>query len=408
MTVLPPTYLRLPCLSLLCCAALALLALDMPGAAQDKQDTKKDTAKDTKKDTTKDTKKDTAKDTKKDTTKDTKKDDKIKIEPKDERIYPKVEAVLEIKGHTQWITAMFWLGGEKFLVTASRDKTVRIWEMPAGKESLKIKDLTNQDMALAVSPDGSKLATTAGKWDKEKQLFGGEITIFDAKTGKSIATIQGHSEPIRAVAFSPDGKKLVTASDDGTAKVWDSSGKELLTLKGHTGPVVAAIFNPAGTLIATGGDDKTVKLWNAETGKDEHTLKGPARRVSCVGFSPDGHVLAAGSFDGTVTLWEADTGKEAHVLKADEGVLALAFNRDGTKLATGGWEKVVKIWDLKTAKELGGLAGHQHSISSVLFNGPGDKVVSASLDGTVRVWDVSAVRQKVDPPKKDEKKDDKK
>ena len=89
---------------------------------------------------------------------------------------------------------------------------------------------------------------------------------------------------------------------------------------------------------------------------------------------------------------------------ADEGILTLAFDRAGDKLATGGWEKVVKIWDLKSGKELGGLAGHTHSISSVMFNTKGDQVVSASLDGTVRIWNIADARQKVDPPKKEEKK----
>jgi WD40 repeat protein len=419
MTVFPCTSFRLPFLGLLFCAALALFALDLPSAAQDKQDTKKDTkdTKDTKKDTkdTKDTKKDAkdTKDTKKDAkdtkdtkkdAKDTKKDDKKKEEPKDERIYPKVDPVLEFKGHTDWINSVLWLGSDKFLVTGSRDKTLRVWEVASGKEALKIKDLPANAVALAASADGTKLITTAGKWNKEKMQWIGEINLYDAKIGKLLATIKGHSEAIKAVALSPDGTRLVTASDDGTAKLWDLTGKELFTLNGHTAAVIAVACDPSGKLIATGSEDKTVKVWNAETGKEERTLKGPSRFVSCVAFSPDAKYLAAGSWDGTVTLWDADTGKEVSVLKADEGVLTVAFSPDSTKLATGGWEKVVKIWDVKTGKELGGLAGHQHNISSVIFNKTGDQVVSASLDGTVRVWNVSAARQKVDPPKKEEKK----
>jgi WD40 repeat protein len=93
-----------------------------------------------------------------------------------------------------------------------------------------------------------------------------------------------------------------------------------------------------------------------------------------------------------------------HTLKADEGVLTLAFSPDSSKLATGGWETVVKIWEVKSGQELGGLAGHTQSVSCVVFNNGGDLVVSASLDQTVRIWDVSKVTQKVEPPKKEEKK----
>jgi WD40 repeat protein len=385
MPVFLPAKFRLPFLVLLSCTVLTLCApvAFQAGAAQDKKDTKKDDKKDTKK------------------------DEKKKEEPKDERIYPPVDPLLEIKGHTDWVNSVLWYGGDKFLVTESRDKTIRIWDVSSGKETFKIKDLPGDAMTLAVNADGTKLITTTGKWDKGKQQWTGEIQIYGSKGGKLDGTIKGHTERIKAVALSPDGKKLATASEDGTAKIWDMDGKELFNLKGHTGPVLCVAFDPANHFLATGGDDKTVKIWDTTNGKEVRTLKGPGRQISCVAFSPDGKYLAAGSWDGTATIWEADTGKDVHTLKADEGVLTLAFSPDNSKLATGGWEKVVKIWDVQAGKELGGLAGHTHSISSVIFNSKGDQVVSASLDGTVRIWAISAARQKVDPPKKDEKKDKK-
>src|SRR5262245_10596491 len=237
---------------LTCLLALALLALAAPGAGQEKKETKKDDKvtkadqdkKDTKKDD-KETKKDDKgqKDTKKDD-KTTKKDDKKPPEKKDERIYPKVDPVHEFKGHTDWVNRVSYVADDKFLVTAGRDKTLRIWEVGSGKEVLKIKDLPAPALALAVDAQGTKVVTTAGKWNKEKQVWTGETDIYDAKNGKLLTAIKGHSEPIEAVALSPDGTKVVTASNDGTAKVWDLAGKELLTLKGHTGPVAAVAYSP--------------------------------------------------------------------------------------------------------------------------------------------------------------------
>ena len=365
-------------LGLMCLEAMLLVLPAAPATAQDKKDAKKEE----------------------------KKDEKPKVEPpKNERIYPAALPVLEIKGHGDWVNRVVFTPDGKYLVTASRDKTLRIWEAGSGKEILKIKDLPASAVAIAISPDGGRLATTAGKWVKDKQHWVGEVDLYDAKTGKLIRTIQGHTEPIGAVAFHPDGKLLATASNDGTVKIWDSAdGKEMYSLKGHAGPVNTVVFSADGKWLASGGDDKTVKIWEVATGNEIKTLKGPARAISSLAFTRDGKYLASASQDGTVMLWDGLEWKDIRTVKADEGVLAVAFSPDGTKLATGGWENVVQIWDVESGKELGGLAGHTLPISCVIFGPGGDRVVSASLDQTVRIWDVSAAKQKVNAPKKEEKK----
>jgi WD40 repeat protein len=365
-------------IGLVCVAALALGAGNVQSTAQDKKDDKKEE----------------------------KKDEKPKVEPKkDERIYPKIDPVLEIKGHTDWVNRVALMPDGKHLATASRDKTLRIWEAANGNEAFKIKDLPAGALALAISPDGNKLATTAGKWIKDKQHWIGEINVYDAKTGKLVRTIQGHGEPIGAALFLPPSGKLATASGDGTVIIWDTdNGKEIHNLKGHTGPVTAIACSTDGKWLATGGEDKTVKLWDAASGNEVQTLKGPLRSISSLAFARDGKYLAAASQDGAVTLWEGPEWKESRVIKADEGLLAVAFSPDGSKLATGGWENVVQIWDVASGMELGGLAGHTQPISCVVFNAAGDQVISASLDNTVRVWNVASAAQKVEPPKKEEKK----
>jgi WD40 repeat protein len=395
-----------------CLLTLVLLAWATPPGTV-AQDQKKDDPK--KAEQNKDDKKDVKEATKdkKDAQKD-KKDEKAKTEPKkeepkDERIYPRTEPVLTIKGHTDWITQIRLAPDGKSLVTGSRDKTIRFWGTESGKETAKIAGLASGVLALALSPDGTKVATTSGKWLKDKQAWVGEIDLFDVKSGKQIATIKGHSEPILAIAFHPQGEQIVTASEDGSARVWEvATGKELLLLKGHTGPVAAVAYSPSGDLIATGGEDKTVKLWSAKDGKEIRSEKKHDRRVDAVAFSPDGKLLVAGGQDGTVTIWETVLGDGATVpvrtFKTGEGVLAVALSPDGAKLAAAGWGNAVQIWDTKSGKELGGLAGHERPISSVVFNLAGDRVISASLDQTVCVWDVSAAKQKVDPPKKAEPK----
>jgi WD40 repeat protein len=388
MTALP-SWLR-PFAGLAILAALALVTLSAPTLGQDKKGDKGDK-------------------------KDQKKDDKKKEEKKDERIYPKTDPLVEIKGHDGWVTRVVYTPDGKQLVTASKDRTVRVWDAIKGTEIFKIKDLPDKEMAMALSPDGTKVVATAGKFVKEKSVWVGEINIYDVKKGKILSTLKGHSDEITAVAFSPKGDRLATASKDGTAKVWElaDKGKELLTLKGHGGKVLAIAWSEDGKWIATGSEDKTAKLWDADNGKDTRTFKGPTRDVSCVAFSKDSGRLAMGSLDNTIYVWDLGSGNELYKLNADEGVWAVAFSPDGSKLAAGGWSNVVQLWDMKNAKEIGGLAGHSRTIVALTFNAAGDRIVTASVDQTVRVWDVAAARQKVEPPKKEEpkkeeKKDDKK
>jgi hypothetical protein len=179
-------------------------------------------------------------------------------------------------------------------------------------------------------------------------------------------TLRGHTGPVRDGAFSPDGKRLVTASYDGTAKVWDAeSGKELLTLRGHSDGVYSVAFSPDGMRVATASGDGTAKVWDAGSGQEMLTLRGHSGAVDGVAFSPVGKRLATASGDGTAKVWDAWSGQELLTLRGhsdtalDVGFTGVAFSPDGKRLATASDDKTAKVWDAMSGQELLTLRGTQ-------------------------------------------------
>jgi len=159
-----------------------------------------------------------------------------------------------------------------------------------------------------------------------------------------IAELQ-HNSSVNAVAFSPDGRKVATASYDNTARLWDvETGKQIQRLE-HDGSVYGVAFSPDGKKLATASSDSSARLWDVRTGKQLQRLEHD-RSVNAVAFSPDGQKLATASHDRTARLWDVGTGKQLQRLEHDRSVNAVAFSPDGQKLATASDDKTACIWTL--------------------------------------------------------------
>jgi WD40 repeat protein len=260
--------------------------------------------------------------------------------------------------------------------------------------TLAIPSSNDPIRTVAYSPDGARLAT-AGDDRKAR--------IWDAASGQLLLTLSGHGDRIWGVAFSLDGKRLATASLDNTAKVWDATtGKELRTLSGHRNMVLGIAFSPDGKQIATASADKTAKVWDAVSGKELRTLSGRSGTVYGVAFSPDGKRLATASADKTAKVWDAESGELLRTLSGHtDSVQGIAFRGDGKLLVTASADGTARVWDANAT--LGGpalvtLSGQTRvtqstqtsAVTSVAFESSGNRVATASLDGTVKIWNSSS------------------
>jgi len=255
------------------------------------------------------------------------------------------------------------------------------------KTQRTLKGHTGGVLSVAFSPDGKRLVS--GSYD-------GGLKVWDAQTGLETRTLKGHSNVVWSVAFSPDGKRLVSASEDGTVKVWDAqTGQETRTLKGHAGAVSSVAFSPDGTRLVSGSKDFTLKVWDAQTGQETLTLRGHTGWVWSVAFSPDGKRLVSGSYDKTLKVWDAQTGQEILTLKGHTSwVTSVAFSPDGKRLVSGGYDKTLKVWDAQTGQETLTLK-HNVPVNSVAFSPDGKRLVSGSGDPfhpdkpgyELKVWD---------------------
>ncbi|MCS5644447.1 MAG: hypothetical protein NZ807_14480 [Dehalococcoidia bacterium] len=253
-------------------------------------------------------------------------------------------------------------------------------------EALTLEGHSDIVRSVAFSPDGKRIVS--GSDDTT-------VKIWDAETGTSIHTIGGHSGWVMCVSFSPDGKHIVSGSDEAIVKVWDAeTGTSILTLKGHSDNVNSVVYSPDGKRIASGSCDTTVGIWDAEKGTSILTLKGHSGWVMCLAFSPDGKRIVSSSADKTLKVWDAYTGSELLSLEGHpDNVNSVAYSPDGKRIVSGCYAGALKVWDAETGTEMLALKRHSGFVRSVGFSLDGKQIVSSSADKTLKVWDAYTGRE---------------
>jgi WD40 repeat protein/TPR repeat protein len=216
------------------------------------------------------------------------------------------------------------------------------------------------------------------------------------------AVLAGHEGPVRRAAYSPDGMHIVTASFDGTARIWDTrTGIELMTLSGHSGAVFSATYAPDGARIVTASGDHTARIWDARTGSQLLVLSD-AESLTCAVYSPDGSRIATVS-ERSVRIWDAHTGAALSAFSlpgvrfgsphGDAGYRgSAAYSPDGKRIVTTMDDRTARIWDVHTGTVVTILSGHTDAIATATYSPDGKRIVTAG-DRTARVWDAATGRQ---------------
>ena len=258
--------------------------------------------------------------------------------------------------------------------------------------------------ALAFGPGGKEVVTVGGD---------ASIRAWDAVAAKPLVAsigvrdrvpveerVMNHLDPVEALAISPDGKRVATATESAGVSLWDATTRLLIgRLRDPAGPVRALALSPDGKVLATGGDGKAVSLWDATTGLPIDKLKGHVGAITALGFSPDGRTLASGSKDASVSLW--DVGKKAEIVtlsRHTSAIAALAFSPDGKVLATAGLDYSVKLWEVPSGQYRDTLDGHKDVVDALAFNPDGSTLASGDRTGTIRFWDAAGRAERLAIP----------
>ncbi len=236
--------------------------------------------------------------------------------------------------------------------------------------------------SATLTPDGETIVAATER----------TLQLWNAHSGEPVRTIDAHEEKINDVAVSPDGRYLLSASDDGTVAVWDAAtGRRRQTLDARSGEIWSVAVSSDGARIAAGASNGTVHLWDGATFERVNTLSGHRHWVRSVSFSDDARRVASASNDGTVRIWRADDGELAATLEvSEEWVLSAAFSRDGKRVVTGSADPAVRVWEVDSGQLLATFEGHTQPVSSVSFSSADRWLLSASLDGSVRLWDATS------------------
>ncbi len=252
-------------------------------------------------------------------------------------------------------------------------------------EPRSIQGHTNCIYKVVFSPDRRHLLSCSA--DQTARLW-------DGITGQEIRQYIGHQSAVVTAEFSHDGQTILTGSWDRTARLWKATtGDEIQRFVGHT-DAVRATFSPDAKLVATGSSDRSVRLWDATTGDEIQQFVGHESKVLSISMSPNAKLIVSASDDHTARVWDIRTGKEKLVLRGHRGSVRAVVSPNGKQVLTGSDDKTARLWSLETGQEVRQFIGHTAGILGIGFSPDGRYVVTSGFDQSVILWETQTGLQK--------------
>ena len=266
------------------------------------------------------------------------------------------------------------------MVSASADKTIRLWDLTSGELLQTWDNQTSFVNTILLSPDETRLYS--GNAD-------GALQAWVVANGNQLwQNSTAHQGPINAITRTPDGQQLVSAGADGIIHIWQAStGRLLRSINAGQGAINSLVVTSDSQYIISGGSDRTIHFWNFTTGKVKRKLTGHESFINALAISPDGRFLFSASADGTIRQWQTETGKLLHTLVGHTSfVNDIVFSRDGQTLSTGSADQTVRIWNVETGAAEQILTGFGMLVDHVLVL-PSKQIVTASRTiPAIKIW----------------------
>lgn len=299
---------------------------------------------------------------------------------------PRTGKVETLGTHSELVGGVAWSPDGASLASCSWSGEIKLWDAATGRElpPLPVPDGKVAVLRIAFSPDGRLLASAGGSTPN----ISARVDLYDVPGRRWIRRYAGHSRSVCDVRFSPDGRRLVTASMDGSVKVWPVEPTRLsVDLEGHDQAVWTLAFDASGRRLVTGAFDNTARVWDLETGHLLKTLPAGCPVLS-LALSPDGSRLVTPGHGDAAQVWDVESGQALNALHGHAGpVTAVAWDPGHRWIATGSGDRTIRIWAVGSGKCLRVLPGHTGSPRALRFSASGDVLASGSEDGTVRVWE---------------------